>query len=446
MSLAAPDAAAVRTTASTCCYCGVGCGVLIESAGGRITGVRGDPAHPANFGRLCSKGANLHRTATPQIQAQVRLLRPLLRPARGAAAAPVSWDAALDLAAARLLAILQRDGPDAIGFYVSGQFLTEDYYAFNKLAKALLRTNNIDSNSRLCMSSAVAGYKRTLGSDAPPCCYEDIDHADTIFVAGANPAFAHPVLFRRIEDARRANPHQRLIVVDPRRTATADAADLHLAIAPGTDVALFHGMLHVLAWDGMLDAAFIEHHTSGFDALKQRVREFTPQAAARICGIPEADLVRAAHWFGHKAGAGGAGRRSATLSLYCQGLNQSIAGTDKNAALINLHLATGQIGRAGAGPFSLTGQPNAMGGREVGAMATLASGHRDLENAEHRAQIARLWKVDAVAEKPGLAAMEMFEAAAQGKVKALWIACTNPAQSLPDQALVRRALQCAGKA
>jgi assimilatory nitrate reductase catalytic subunit len=429
--------ASIRETRSTCCYCGVGCGVLIATAGEQIVGVRGDPDHPANFGRLCSKGNTLHRTATAAVTQQARLLQPLRRTARGEEPQPLSWDAALDHAASRLDAIIGAHGPDAVGFYVSGQFLTEDYYVFNKLAKGLLQTNNIDSNSRLCMSSAVAGYKLTLGADAPPACYEDIDHASTLFIVGANMAFAHPVLFRRVEDARNANPRLRIIVADPRRTDTAAVADLFLPLAPGTDVALFHGMLHVLLWDGLIDTGFVERHTSGFAALKERVREFTPREAARVCGIAEADLVRAAHWFGQKDG----GASGATLSLYCQGLNQSADGTAKNAALINLHLATGQIGKPGAGPLSLTGQPNAMGGREVGAMATLSSAHRELADAQHRAEVARLWQFDAVPERPGKTAVEMFEAAAAGQIKALWIACTNPAQSMPDQALVRRALE-----
>ncbi len=298
------------------------------------------------------------------------------------------------------------------------------------------------------MSSAVAGYKATLGADAPPCCYDDIAHAATLFIAGSNAAFAHPILFRRIEDARRADPALKIVVVDPRRTETAAAADLHLQIQPGTDVALLHGMLHVMLWEGWLDAAYIAAHTSGFEALKARVRDFAPKDVARLCGIAEADLVQAARWFANVDAAAGArkptlspdGRRP-TLSLYCQGLNQSTSGTAKNAALINLHLATGQIGKAGAGPFSLTGQPNAMGGREVGGMANLLSAHRDLGNAEHRAEVARLWGVDDVPAPPGKTAVELFEAVADGEIKALWIACTNPAQSMPDQATVRRALE-----
>ena len=299
-------------------------------------------------------------------------------------------------------------------------------------AKGLVGTNNVDTNSRLCMSSAVAGYKTTLGADAPPTCYDDVNHADLLFIAGSNAAWAHPVLYRRIEDARRARPQMKVIVVDPRRTETAAQADLHLALLPGTDVALFHGMLHVLMWEGLTDAAYIAAHTCGFDTLRDLVREMSPREAARITGLKEADIVTAARWFGQSA---------ATLSLYCQGLNQSSSGTAKNAALINLHLATGQIGRPGAGPFSLTGQPNAMGGREVGGMATLLSAHRDLGNAEHRNEVASLWGVDSVPAKPGKTAVEMFQAAADGEIKALWIACTNPAQSLPDQATVLRALQ-----
>jgi assimilatory nitrate reductase catalytic subunit len=416
----------VKETKSTCPYCGVGCGVVIESDGAQITGVRGDPDHPANFGRLCTKGQSLHLTATAPITLHARLRSPRLK------GQDVSWDQALDTAADTFARIATEHGPDALGFYISGQLLTEDYYVFNKLAKGVLGTNNVDTNSRLCMSSAVAGYKVTLGADAPPACYDDITQAECLFIAGSNMAWAHPVLYRRVEDARRANPLLKIIVADPRRTETAEQADLHLPLQPGTDVALFHGMLHVLLWEGLLDVAHIANHTHGFDELKALVREFTPRETARITGLKEDAIVQAAKWFGGSA---------ATLSLYCQGLNQSSSGTAKNAALINLHLATGQIGKPGAGPFSLTGQPNAMGGREVGGMANLLSAHRDLANPAHRAEVARLWGVDDVPAKPGKTAVEMFQAAADGEIKALWIACTNPAQSLPDQATVHRALQ-----
>jgi assimilatory nitrate reductase catalytic subunit len=421
----------VSETRSTCPYCGVGCGVIIESDGAQVTGVRGDPEHPANFGRLCTKGQSLHLTASVSVTRQTRLLLPMRRAERDAAVQAVGWDAALDEVANRLADVALTKGPDAIGLYVSGQLLTEDYYVFNKLAKGLLGSNNIDTNSRLCMSSAVAGYKATLGADAPPCSYEDLDHAQTVFIAGSNMAWAHPILMRRLEEAKRAKLDQKWIVVDPRRTETADAADLHLQILPGTDVALFNGLAHLLLWEGFADRRFIDAHTSGFDGLRDAVRNCTPALTAQLCGIKEDALVQAARWFG--AGP--------TLSLYCQGLNQSVAGTDKNAALINLHLVTGQIGKPGAGPFSLTGQPNAMGGREVGGLANLLSAHRDLANPQHRAEVAALWGVDDVPSKPGKTAVEMFQAAADGAIDALWIVCTNPAQSLPDQAMVRRALE-----
>ena len=429
-------------TRSTCPYCGVGCGVIIETEGDAITGVRGDPDHPANFGRLCTKGSTLHLTATHTVSMQTRLLQPQWRAQRDVPRQVVSWDAAIRTATDRFADIIHAHGPDAVGFYISGQLLTEDYYVFNKLAKGLIGTNNVDTNSRLCMSSAVAGYKATLGADAPPTCYDDLNHASTLFIAGSNTAFAHPILFRRIEDAKRANPSMRTIVIDPRRTETADAADLFLQILPGTDVALFNSRLHVMLWEGWVDAAYIAAHTTGFETLKARVRDFAPKEVAKLCGIAEADLLQAAKWFAGMDGDHAAGApRKPVLSLYCQGLNQSSSGTAKNAALINLHLATGQIGKPGAGPFSLTGQPNAMGGREVGGLANLLSAHRDLANPEHRAEVARLWNVDDVPSKPGKSAVEMFQAAADGEIRALWIACTNPAQSMPDATTVRRALQ-----
>jgi assimilatory nitrate reductase catalytic subunit len=418
----------------------VGCGVIIESDGNQITGVKGDPDHPANFGRLCTKGATLHLTASAEVTRQSRLLQPLQRFVRGEAAQPVSWDAALDVATESFARIIRSHGPDAVGFYVSGQLLTEDYYAFNKLAKGLIGTNNIDTNSRLCMSSAVAGYKQTLGADAPPTCYDDINHAQCIFIAGSNTAFAHPILFRRIEDAKKTNPNLRIVVVDPRTTDTAGIADVHLAIQPGTDVMLFNGMLHIMAWEGWLDQAFIANHTNGFEDLKATVRDYTPFAVAEACGITKDALLKATRLFAGMQHMNGSAR-TPTLSLYCQGLNQSSSGMAKNAALINLHLATGQIGKPGAGPFSLTGQPNAMGGREVGGLSNLLSAHRDLANPTHRAEVSALWGVPSVPEKPGKTAVEMFQAAADGEIKALWIACTNPAQSMPDQATVRRALE-----
>ena len=421
-----------RETKSTCPYCGVGCGVIIESRGNQISGVRGDPDHPANFGRLCTKGSTLHLTASNAVTLQTRLLQPLQRSQRGEKPTPVSWDHALSFASAKFAQVICDHGPDAVGFYVSGQLLTEDYYVFNKLAKGLIGTNNIDTNSRLCMSSAVAGYKQTLGADAPPACYDDVNHASCIFIVGSNTAFAHPILFRRIEDAKKANPALKIIFCDPRKTDTAGIADLYLPLQPGTDVMLFNGMLHIMLWEGWTDPAYIGAHTNGFEDLKTTVRDYTPELVAQTCGISKAALFEAAKLFATS---------SATLSLYCQGLNQSSSGTAKNAALINLHLATRQIGKPGAGPFSLTGQPNAMGGREVGGLANLISAHRDMANPAHRAEVAAMWGVPSVPEKPGKTAVEMFQAAADGEIKALWIACTNPAQSMPDQATVRRALE-----
>ncbi|MEC5216951.1 assimilatory nitrate reductase catalytic subunit [Actimicrobium sp. GrIS 1.19] len=417
---------------STCCYCGVGCGVLIDTDGAQITGVRGDPEHPANFGRLCTKGSTLHLSAQPMLQLQARALTPELRTQRDLPRTTASWDDTLDAMAQKFADTIRTHGPDSVGFYISGQLLTEDYYVFNKLAKGLIGTNNVDTNSRLCMSSAVAGYKQTLGADAPPACYEDIELAELIFIVGSNMAYAHPVLYRRLEEARKNNPNLKVIVADPRRTDTARDADLYLPILPGTDVALFNGMLHICLWEELTDVGFIAAHTEGFAELKHTVRDYTPKYVADVCGIAEADLLTAARWFGQSRAA---------LSLYCQGLNQSAAGTAKNAALINLHLATHQIGKPGAGPFSLTGQPNAMGGREVGGMANLLSAHRDLANPEHRAEVARLWGIEAVPATPGKTAVEMFEAVRSGEIKLLWIACTNPAQSMPDQKLVRQALE-----
>ena len=415
---------------STCCYCGVGCGVLIETENERIVGVRGDPAHPANKGRLCTKGATLDITSNPAY----RLLSPERRLVRGESGLSISWDEAMEEAATRFAETIRAHGPDSVAFYISGQLMTEDYYVFNKLAKGLIGTNNVDTNSRLCMSSAVAGYKQTLGADAPPCTYEDILAAKVIFIAGANPAVAHPIVFRYVEDAKAANPDLKIIVADPRFSESAEIADLHLPIKPGTDIALFNGMLNVLINEGMIDEDYISAHTTGFEALREIVKNFPPAIAAEICGIPTALLLQAARWFGSFGPA---------LSLYCQGLNQSSHGTHNNAALIHLHLATGQIGKLGCGPFSLTGQPNAMGGREVGGLSNLMSGHRDLANPAHRAEMARFWGVPYVPAKPGKSAVDLFAALKSGEIKAVWIACTNPAQSLPNQDEVREGLAAA---
>lgn len=417
----------LRQTRSTCCYCGTGCGVIIHTSGEHIVAVEGDPEHPANFGRLCTKGNNLHlanvRTG--------RALVPMLRETRTLPRRQTSWEHALDTAAGRFARIIREQGPDAVAFYLSGQLLTEDYFVFNKLARALIGTNNIDSNSRLCMSSAVAAYKATLGADAVPCSYEDIELADLMLIAGSNTAYAHPVIFRRIEAARAAHPDLKLIVVDPRRTETSAEADLHLAITPGSDALLYSAMLHVLLWEGLIDNAFIADHTHGFSAIRSQLAELTPGVVAPVCGIKSDDIITAARWFG---------QAKAPLSFWCQGLNQSIHGTSNGAALIHLHLATGKIGKPGMGPFSLTGQPNAMGGRETGAMANLLPGHRDLTNADDCNELARLWGIPALPGQPGKTAVELFDALHDGRIKAVWIACTNPAHSMPDLNRVREAL------
>ncbi|MGA2551998.1 MAG: molybdopterin-dependent oxidoreductase [Burkholderiaceae bacterium] len=422
-------------TRSTCCYCGVGCGVVITSnvmpdGSQAISDVRGDPDHPANWGRLCSKGSTLALTSTPAIARQLRIGAPEIRRSRDAPREEVSWDHALTLACDRFADIILRHGPNAVGFYISGQLLTEDYYLFNKLAKGLIGTNNIDTNSRLCMSSAVAGYKRSLGADSVPCCYEDLDHAATVFIVGANPAYAHPILYQRLRQARLDKPDLRVIVADPRRTDTAEEADLFLQIRPGSDVWLFHGMLKFLIAEGRVDSDFVARSTVGFTQVVELLGRLSLEQCSVGCGVSLEDLQKAARAFAN----------GPTLSLWCQGLNQSASGTDKNTALINLHLATGQIGKPGAGPFSLTGQPNAMGGREVGGMANLLPAHRDLGNASDRAEIARFWGVPSLPVQTGQTAVEMFKALERGEIRAIWIACTNPAHSMPDQRAIRRAL------
>jgi len=417
-----------RETRSVCPYCGTGCGVILEHDDERVFAVRGDPMHPANFGALCTKGRALATTLGPE----GRLLHPLRRMHRGETPQLVSWESALAEAATRFAKIIAKHGPESCAFYVSGQLSTEDYYVVNKLAKGFIGTNHMDTNSRLCMASAVSGYKASLGQDSVPGCYEDLEKADVILIAGANPAFAHPVLFRRIEAARRQNPRLFVITLDPRRTATATESDLHVPLAPGTDVAFFHGVIHILMRDGRLNMRFIQDHTEGFEALRERVYEYGPRQVANICQISvEALEQTAAVW----------GQARAALSLWCQGLNQSHRGTDKNRALINLHLVTGQIGRPGTGPLSLTGQPNAMGGREVGGMPQLLPGHREVTDANHRAEIAALWGVPDLNPTPGLTAVPLFSALAEGRIKAVWIACTNPVVSMPETRLVEAALK-----
>lgn len=416
-----------RALATACPYCGVGCGIVLD--GDRLMG---DPSHPGSRGQLCSKGRTLMHAVRRQ---DTRLLYPELRRSRDLPRRRVTWDEALGFAAERLRAIQAAFGRDAVAFYVSGQCLTEEYHLANKLVKGFLGTNNIDTNSRLCMSSAVAAYKATLGSDCVPGCYEDLDLAATWLVTGANMAFAHPVLFRRIEAARAADPSRRLIVVDPRRTDTAAVADLHLMIRPGSDVALHLALGHELLRLGAVDEAWIAAHALGWDRLRPLLLAWPPERAAEVCGVA-ADAIRlAATWL--------VGRP--WMSLWTMGLNQSSSGTDKVASLITLSLITGTVGQPGCGPFSLTGQPNAMGGREAGGMANLLPAHRDLMSEADRAAVEDLWGIPrgTIRPEPGLTAVQLMEALRQGRCKAVWIIATNPVASLPNALRVDEALRTA---
>jgi assimilatory nitrate reductase catalytic subunit len=413
-------------TRTTCPYCGVGCGVLARPDANGGTIVIGDPDHPANFGKLCSKGFALDET----LGLDGRLLHPMLRQADGTHAR-TDWDTALGTVADGFRRIIERDGPGAAAFYLSGQLLTEDYYAANKLMKGFLGSANVDTNSRLCMASTVAGHRRAFGSDVVPGNYEDLDLADLIVLVGSNTAWCHPVLFQRMVRARR-DRGAKLVVIDPRRTITAEDADLFLPIAPGMDTALFCGLLVHLADNGALDQAYIDAHTTGFAGALARAREVAPDAAATAAatGLAGDDVARFFHLFRSK-------RRAVTC--FSQGVNQSAQGTDKVNAIINCHLATGRIGRPGMGPFSLTGQPNAMGGREVGGLANQLAAHMGFAPAEVD-RVRRFWNAPRMAEHQGLKAVQMFEAIARGEIKALWVMATNPAVSLPRAGAVRQAL------
>ncbi|HVI47458.1 MAG TPA: molybdopterin-dependent oxidoreductase [Chitinophaga sp.] len=419
----------LSTLKTTCCYCGVGCGILVHKDRQGKLHVDGDPTHPVNKGMLCSKGMNLHYTV---MDTSDRLLYPEMRYHRSLPRQRVTWDQALERAAAVFSSIIKKYGPDAVAFYASGQCLTEEYYVVNKLIKGFIGSNNIDTNSRLCMSSAVAAYKMALGEDAVPGTYDDIEQADCIFVAGANPAWCHPILWRRVEAARAANPRLKIIVSDPRVTQSCSIADLHLQIIPGTDIVLHHAIGRLLIEDGHIDHTFITQHTDGFAKYELTVMQRSIEEAAAICGVEETAIRAAADMIG---GAGG------FMTLWTMGLNQSVIGVNKNLSLINLHLITGHIGKPGSGPFSLTGQPNAMGGREVGGLSNLLPAHRVLSNAEHRRQVQEFWGGTTISDKPGLTATEMFDALDDGRLKAIWIMCTNPLVSLPDARFAEAALQ-----
>lgn len=413
---------------TTCSYCGVGCGIIVKKDINNKVFVEGDAAHPVNKGMLCSKGMNLHYVAN---DVSDRILYPEMRWSRSHPRERVSWDTALDRAANVFKSIIKKHGPDSVAFYVSGQSLTEEYYIANKLTKGFLGTNNIDTNSRLCMSSAVVGYKKTFGEDSVPISYEDIELADTFLITGANPAWCHPILFRRIEKRKEENPDVKIIVIDPRKTDSAKFADLHLQLTPGTDVVLYNAIGRCLYKKGLIDEKFIKNHTQGFEFYKKLIFETSIKKASKICGVPEKEIHEAAKIIGLSKGF---------ISMWAMGLNQSVIGTDKNTSLLNLSLITGQVGKPGAGPFSLTGQPNAMGGREVGGMANLLAVHKDLQNSAHRREVAQFWGVDKISPKSGLTATEMFDALESGKLKAVWIACTNPLVSMPNSHSIEKAM------
>ncbi len=408
---------------TTCPYCGVGCGLVVKRAPDGHIQLEGDPSHPANWGRLCAKGAALTET----LGLEGRLLHPESTGRR------VSWESALDRVADAFSQAVAEHGPNAVAFYVSGQLLTEDYYVANKLMKGFIGSANIDTNSRLCMASSVTGHKRAFGEDIVPGCYEDLEQADLVILVGSNAAWCHPVLHQRISEPEPGVAPPRIVVIDPRHTASCVDADLHLALAPGSDAVLFNGLLVHLAGTGAIDGKFLSTATTGFDDALAAAQASAPDAAsvAAACGLDTALVRQFFDWFA---------RTHRTVTLYSQGINQSSSGTDKVNAIINCHLVTGRIGQRGMGPFSLTGQPNAMGGREVGGLANQLAAHVDFGDVDGREAIRKFWDAPRIAERPGLMAVELFEAVGRGEVKALWIMGTNPAVSLPDAEQVRAAL------
>ncbi|MDT8429285.1 MAG: molybdopterin-dependent oxidoreductase [Pseudomonadales bacterium] len=415
-------ASAINTT---CPYCGVGCGVTAFRQAGpdnsclTLNAVRGDESHPANQGKLCVKGSALATT----LGSQGRLLHPRLHGCR------TDWDTALDVVASGFRRIIAEHGPDAVAFYLSGQLLTEDYYVANKLMKGFIGSANVDTNSRLCMSSAVASYKRAFGADIVPCSYEDLEICDLLLITGSNAAWTHPVLFQRIRAAKQKRPEMKIVVIDPRRTATCEIADLHLALAPGSDAFLFTGLLAYLDQHQRLDETYIQNHTRDF---AQAVADCPDiETVATATELDESVLIQFFRWFADT---------DKTVTFYSQGINQSATGTDKGNAIINCHLATGRIGKPGMGPFSITGQPNAMGGREVGGLANQLAAHMDF-SAENIDRVSRFWQAPTIARNPGLNAVALFDAIASGKIKAIWIMATNPLVSLPESSRMHQALQ-----
>ncbi|MBF2006319.1 MAG: nitrate reductase [Chlorogloeopsis fritschii C42_A2020_084] len=427
-------------TKTLCPYCGVGCGLEVsppaqpgkathrDSQGNPVWRVRGDKSHPSSQGMVCVKGATIAESLDKN-----RLQYPMVRESLDREFRRVSWEEAFDLITKRIQTVRFTQGPEAICMYGSGQFQTEDYYIAQKLLKGCLGSNNFDANSRLCMSSAVAGYIQSFGADGPPCCYEDLELTDCAFLIGTNTAECHPIVFNRLEKYHKKNRKVKMIVVDPRRTPTAEAADLHLAIRPGTDIDLLNGIAHLLMRWGHIDAGFIDECTSNFSAYAEVIRHYSPEVVAHQCGISIEDLETAARYWGES---------QRVLSLWSMGVNQSTEGTAKVRTIINLHLMTGQIGKPGAGPFSLTGQPNAMGGREAGGLAHLLPGYRLVKNPQHRTEVEDVWglKRGQISPTPGMTAWDMIVGLENGSVGLLWIAATNPAVSMPDLKRTKAAL------
>lgn len=430
----------VITTHTTCAYCGVGCGIEAQIGSEvhssevhssevygdettRALKVKGLSTHPANKGRLCSKGSALDKT----LSLAGRLLEPKINNKA------VTWDQALDKVAQDFSRIIKIHGPDAVAFYVSGQLLTEDYYVANKLMKGYIGSANIDTNSRLCMSSSVVGHKRAFGSDTVPGCYEDFEQADLITLVGSNTAWCHPVLFQRIKTYKENNPHVKVVVIDPRRTQTCDIADLHLPLNLGTDTWLFNGLLNSLKQRKKINQEYVEQHCDGFEEAITAAQKSSGNitALSKVLGVKEADLEQFYQWFGDT---------EKSVTLYSQGVNQSSSGTDKVNSILNCHLATGRIGQPGMGPFSMTGQPNAMGGREVGGLANTLAAHMDF-NDDNIQRVKTFWQAPNMAQKNGLMAVDMFDAINDGKIKAVWVMATNPVVSLPNADKIKAALE-----
>ncbi len=407
---------------TTCAYCGVGCGVDISLFNNVPTKLEGMREHPANFGRLCVKGTHLLDTTG----SDNRLTSPLINNKAA------TWDEATDHVANKFNDVIQKHGPDAVAFYVSGQLLTEDYYIANKLMKGYIGSGNIDTNSRLCMSSAVAGYKRAFGEDVVPCTYEDLEQTELLILIGSNAAWTHPVLYQRMERAKQLNPNMKVVVIDPRKTDTAELADTFLNIKPGSDAALYNGLLNYLNEHSHLDTQFIAQHTNGFESALQEAQKWSCEAVSDFCDIAIEQVTEFYALFANSPSA---------ISFYSMGINQSSSGVDKCNAIINAHLASGKLLKPGSGPFSITGQPNAMGGREVGGLANQLAAHLDIENEAHQSLVQRFWLSPTIAKKAGSNAIDMFDDIAAGKIKAVWIMATNPMVSLPNNAAIKKALE-----